>query len=357
MIEEKERELRQKVSEIDQLERQLGCVNQQLEESEHINAQTLRRIAELDQLRPATDTSSIKKEQRTSIKLTWWEGEKAPCKMSIPRCTAVNGSTLYFKVRHQIFSYTISTSTWSPLPRSCTKYCPSVIVNNLLTLVGGFDRSDITTNKLFSLTGEGSGRRWTEELPPMLTKRHGSIALCTETALIVAGGADKDGSTLQTVEVLNTEALQWSTAAHLPQPLYQAPAAVCGDQVYILGRSIMYTSSVSAIIQSRQTYLPSTSARAWKAVAAPLVKETTCVSIRGRLLTIGGKYSDKKPTAVIHMYSPITDSWEVISHMGTPRYDCIAAVLPNNQLMVVGGYVNIDGFLLETDSVEFATVL
>jgi spore coat protein U-like protein len=35
------------------------------------------------------------------------------------------------------------------------------------------------------------------------------------------------------------------------------------------------------------------------------------------------------------------------THMGTPRWSCIAAVFPDNQLMVVGGY---------NDSVELATV-
>ena len=38
--------------------------------------------------------------------------------------------------------------------------------------------------------------------------------------------------------------------------------------------------------------------------------------------------------------------------MGTPQRDCIAAVLPNNQLMVVGGYIGSDN----TDSVEFASI-
>ena len=38
-----------------------------------------------------------------------------------------------------------------------------------------------------------------------------------------------------TVEVLNTETLQWSAAAALPQPLTFAPAAVCGDQIYTRG--------------------------------------------------------------------------------------------------------------------------
>ena len=60
-----------------------------------------------------------------------------------------------------------------------------------------------------------------------------------------------------------------------------------------------------------------------------------------------------KPTSAVHMYNPTTDSWEVITHMGTPRRDCIAAVLPNNQLMVVGGYTNGE---IKIDSVELASV-
>ena len=64
---------------------------------------------------------------------------------------------------------------------------------------------------------------------------------------------------------------------------------------------------------------------------------------------------DTQSTTAIHEYNPTTDSWEIISHMGTPRLDCIAAVLPNNQLMVVGGYTNED-IVYSTDSVEFASV-
>ena len=56
--------------------------------------------------------------------------------------------------------------------------CPSVIINNLLTLIGGF-YNEIITNQLFSLTREGSDRRWnSEEFPPMPTEQWGSSALC-----------------------------------------------------------------------------------------------------------------------------------------------------------------------------------
>ena len=77
------------------------------------------------------------------------------------------------------------------------------------------------------------------------------------------------------------------------------------------------------------------------------------MTLHGRLLTIGGVDSYKLSTAV-HMYQPTTDSWEVISHMTTPRYDCLAAVLPDNQLMIVGGWTTGD---MPSDSVEFGSVI
>ena len=188
----------------------------------------------------------------------------------------------------------------------------------------------------------------------MPTKRWGSTALCTGTALIVAGGrTDWRRGETRTVEVMDTETLQWSTAADLPQPLEDAPGAVCGDHVYILsldgGLKSMYTCSVSALLQSCRSR---PTAGVWSTVPAPSFTVTTCVSTHDRLLAIGGEDSNNKPTAAIYMYDRPTDSWEVISHMTTPRYNCYTAVLPNNQLMVVGGRTE-NG---KTDSVEIATV-
>ena len=120
----------------------------------------------------------------------------------------------------------------------------------------------------------------------------------------------------------------------------------------------MYTCSESVFTLIHKSFLARLWNRhtgVWKKIAAPPVVEITCVSIHGRLLAIGGKGSDKQPTTAIHMYTPTTDSWEVISHMGTPRWNCIAAVLPDNQLMVVGGST-VGYAALATDSTEFATL-
>ena len=202
----------------------------------------------------------------------------------------MDGNTLYVVVGCPAFYYTVSTSSWSQLPDSPSFDSSSVIINNLLTVVGGhMYGTSVITNKLFSLTAEGSGREWTEKFPPMPTKRYWTIALCTEAALIVAGGWDDKSALLglQTVDVMNTETIQWSTAADLPQPLWFAPASVCGDQVYILGGSNKYTCSLKALLQSCKLFLASFRNRGvkfkvWKDVAAPPVTNITCVSIHGR---------------------------------------------------------------------------
>ena len=339
------------MDENDRLEKQLAHIKQQLEESKQIIVQFQKQIAELEQQssRRATESDILfSSKLPRDIKLTWRRGKEAPCNIRNSCSAAVDGSILYVHhaISHQMLMYNISTSNWSQLPYSPTKFCSTVIINNLLTLVGGYDYSGALSNQLFSLTGEGSGRRWTEEFPPMQIKRALSTALYTGAALIVAGGRVFNGST-QTVEVLNSYK-QWSTAADLPQPVSHAPAAVCGDQIYVMGKA-MYTCSIQPLLTSTR----SSGGRVWRAIGAPPVTLTTCLSIHGRLLAIGGRDPYNKPTSAVYMYNPTTDSWEVISHMGTPRYDCIAAVLPSNQLMVVGGYMSAYG---TTDSVEFASV-
>ena len=165
---------------------------------------------------------------------------------------------------------------------------------------------------------------------------------------------------------MNTETQQWSTAADLPQPVYSASAAVCGDQLYtmMLNKDCadiksVYTCSVSALLQSRvlSSMLKGTSledkGRIWRPVASLPVTQFTCESFHGRLLAIGGRDSVKSTTAV-YMYNSTANSWEIISHVRTGRYSFFMAVLPDNQLMVVGGITH--GGWSDTYTVEIASI-
>ena len=91
----------------------------------------------------------------------------------------------------------------------------------------------------------------------------------------------------------------------------------------------------------------------WNRLTDLFVTNSTCVSLNGHLLAIGGEHCDStgKPTTAVQKYDPTSNSWKVVSQMLTIRSKCFAAVLPDNQLMVVGGCPGTYG---ATDTVTFA---
>ena len=331
----------------------------------------VQKLNERGQGRTQHMGASNRAESGISIRLRWREGEKTPRRVSSRHnAAAVNGITVFVRLYDRtVYGYTVtgSTSTWSRLPSCPSVDCPMVIVNDVLTTVGGlFGLS--ATNLLFSLTGKGDGTEWTKEFPPMPTKRSEVSTLCSRAALIVAGGFD--GRALTTVEVMNTETLQWSTVTDLPESVHGASSIIHNDHMYILGgfdknsdtTKAVYTCSLTTLLLSHRTLslrerltnaLSAPNRAVWSRAADLPLASAACVSLCGRLLAIGGKDLEMKPSTAVHMYNPATNSWEVTSHLSTARCDCIAAVLPDNQLVVVGGRTKSS----ETDSVEVATLL
>ena len=281
--------------------------------------------------------------------------------------SVVDGSIVYIRCQGtvEIYSYDITGDSWSQLPDCVHENGSIAVINGCLTTVGG-GSYPYYSNELFSLTGKGSGWKWTRQFPPMPTKRRFTTSLCTGTALIVAGGQGGSARVLLTVEVMNIKTYQWSTPADLPQPMYFASATICGDQLYMLGGSSkdfnsiksVYTCSVSTLLHSCVKHSQQKRAASaykdsvWGQVADLPVKRSTFESCHGRLLTIGGKMDSGKHTTAVHMYNSTTNSWEIISHMIIGRRDCFTAILPDNQLRVVEGMT--DGDL--TDTVELASV-
>ena len=339
-----------------------------------------RRIGEFelelckkDQAQVQQSVNSSGAEVKINIKLKWRKGKKALYKISNSfvgmMAAAVDGNSLYVMEWAKIHAYNMNTHTWSQLPDSSFKCCALAIVNNLLTFIGG-RKDKIITHKLITLTRMGEVAKYTEEFPPMPTKRYGACALSTESALLVAGGQGKAGTAkLATTELLNTATLQWSTLVDLPQQTFGGSLLqIGGDTIYLLGaydklahpiRS-MYSCSLNALLQSRNPQLlgsclttslsPSS---VWRRECNLSAIDSAYVSLHDQLLAIGGKDSDDKPVKAVRLYNPSSNSWEIISHMATPRCECYAAVLPDNQLIVVGGFTGKG----KTETVEIAASL
>ena len=303
-----------------------------------------------------------------SIQLRWRDGGRAPCKMYGVAST-VDMSVAYFEPggSKSVFAYNSTNNKWSELPKCPNSSSSLAMVNSLLTAIGGKTPNHEVTNSLLCFIDN----KWTKRFPPMPTKRWLTVVVCSGRSLVVAGGSTGNKRP-STVEVMDTETLRWSTASSLPHPLSEASATLCGDHVYMLGgfnesrqSSSVFTCSLAALLQSCQpqslvarlkTLSLASGPKVWHQLADTPVTLSTCASLHGRLLAVGGRDSDDKETTAIHMYNTTTNSWEVISHMATPRSGCLVAVLPHNELMVVGGYTPDIGWP-GTDSVEIASII
>ena len=370
----KDHQLQQKEAAIAVHQQEIQHLRQQLEFGEQVTAEfqqnlldsektiqdLQRQIQELQQQlqqRP----SQKEMEDSGSIKL------KAPRKM-VGGEAVVDGSIAYFRcgfLVKEVYSYDSSNEKWSELPKCPNHGFSLAMVHGFLTTIGGQTPNDEFTNSLLSF----SDKKWTKWLPPMPTKRWLTAAVCSGNLLVVAGGTGEGYKKLSTVEVMDTETLQWSTASSLPHPLSEASATLCGDQVYMLGgrdqsgkrSKSVFTCSLASLRQSCQskslgTRLKTMSLakghKVWHQLADTPFVSSMCASLHGhgQLLAVGGEDSVRNATASIHVYNTTTNSWEVIRHMATPRSQCLVAVLPHDELMVVGGDVTNDSF-------EFVTVV
>ena len=383
-LQERDHAIEEKDRTIATRERQLRQVNQQLQTNEQ---EFQRKDLESEKLIRDLQQSLVAKDQRIRMlqqqnhdqptaklqvrgqsaregpfSLHWSKFGRAPGEMSRPS-SVVAGKMAYFTTcPNGVYSYDSEKQTWTCLPHSPQKNSSLVAVDGLLTAIGGRLGAD-ATNQLFSLTGE---RKWVEQFPPMPTKRFLTAAVCSGKSLVVAGGRGKDYNYLSKVEAMETETLQWSTASSLPFGLTLISATICQDCIYLLGydtnnndsRSVL-TCSMTDLLQSCRPQSLGAKLKAmtlrtvWHRVADLPVRSSSCATLGGQLLAVGGcDNSFQNRSTAIHQYNPATNSWEVIGHMPTARSHTLVAVLPGNKLMVVGGNVGSG----ETDIVEIATL-
>ena len=302
-------------------------------------------------------TASVAKDIR------WKKGKKAPQSMCRGSAT-IDGNTVYINARlsYEVYSCQLTPrdQQWSTLPQNRYSDFSLAIVGGILTSVGGQQGFEFT-NSLLSLTGREEKRQWSEVFPAMPTPRSHTASVTTEQALIVAGGY-RTGKNLDAVEVMDIHTKQWTTASHLPHPFGVISATICGDQLYLAGGYVEYCKLSQSVLTCSLTDLllpQSLGARlrtlcladktgVWRQARHLPVTLSTLTTLGGHLLAVGGMDDSGKSTAAVHCYDARTDSWRVVSHMKEPRSQCLVVVLPEYQLLVVGGW--------RSDSVEIGSL-
>ena len=335
---------------------------QQPQEKQH--AAGSGQLQRMKQLEPLPQNTFI---QQKAIKDMRWQKEpKAPQKM-YRGSAAVDGNMAYFNGHGSttVHSYDSNTQEWCQLPDAPHTQSTLVVVHHVLTMVGGLISVE-ATDSLLSLTGEGRDKKWLPNLPAMPTKRYNTAAVCSGHSLIVAGGEDASDR-LATVEVLDTDAWQWSIASSLTHPLTDATISICGERLYILGgcdqigsetRSVL-SCSIPNLLQSCQTQplagklrtAPANKSTIWRQVADAPHCSSSCTTLCGQLVAVGGGLFSS--TSAITVYNETTDSWEAMGNMPTAQRWALVAIL-NGKMMVVGGKVGgkVGGWWTITNIVE-----
>ena len=298
--------------------------------------------------------------QKDISKMTWREGKKAPETMK-RGAAVVDGNTAYFRPAainsSRVYSYQniLGNEHWSRLPDNPNWDFSLAVIDGLLTSVGGYDSRYEDTKTLLSLTGEGE-RKWSEVFPPMSTPHSSTACITTEKALVVVGGGH-----LLAVEVMDINTKQWTTVCPLPQKLQLLSGIVCGDSLYlaggytgVFGSNSVFTCSLPDLWKPEtlgsRILRTLTRSNVWKEISSLPVTLSTLASFGGHLLAIGGEHDSGNHTTDVYRYDSHTDSWHVISQMKNKRAWCLAVTLPEDRLIVVGGWAGIGrGW---TDSVE-----
>ena len=132
------------------------------------------------------------------------------------------------------------------------------MMNRELTAVGGLGEDRVAHDNLFTLRQ----RKWVEEYPngflypPMNTARSSPavVSISDGELLAVIGGYGDFWGPLSQVEVFQVTYARWYTLEDLPHPLelHSPSAAICGDQLHVIGGSTLgYSCSLQALIESR----------------------------------------------------------------------------------------------------------
>ena len=368
LLQDKERDLQAKDRELQRKVRELQEKAGTLRTSEQLVPQTLKKkdrairplpisashrerqqLQRLERVRPPPSSDKMTVSAVDISKLRWEDG-KQPLQRMVRGSAAVDGNIIYINSvgSHNVYSCQVISSQqqqWSTL--SDHQYVNSclVVIDGILTSVGG-GRDDKYINSLLSLRGE----KWSKVYPAMPTPRSETVSLTTQHILIVAGGFGGKRN-VDIVEVMDIPTRQWSTASPLPHPFGWGSGTICGDKLYLAGGYVRVGESTKSVLTCSVSDLlspPPPGARlrslsianktgVWQRARDLPITKCTVITLGGHLLAIGGRDISGRDTSAVHCYDNHTNSWHVVSEIKEPQSRCLAAALPEDQLLVVGG--------------------
>ena len=272
--------------------------------------------------------------------------------MTAPQYTLI-GSDLYMgggqteeddnQERCKVFKYNSRQDVWGTLPTTSHKFFGLGSVHGKPTVVGGQkSEDDQLTGEV--LTFEQDRHAWIPSLPPMPTPRARTCVVSHESGIVACGGHNRDGVSVDTVEIFQYDTNQWYTTSPLLAPQAGLRCAQIGNTTYFIGGHSPSMAPDSGKVDCIHGNLFSDTTRQengnilvkWGTIEDVPLSKSCPVNLCGSLLALGG---DGQPSGV-HLFEPNTDTWLHIGDLPEARNSSAAATLPNGQVILVAGRNN-----------------
>ena len=241
---------------------------------------------------------------------------------------------------HDVLRYETRSGQWSVLPSCPVEWFGLGQLSGKLVTVGGWDGRG-AVNHVYTYVQET--QQWEKSIPPMPTPRQWPTVITYNSSIAVCGGLRSD----RVVEVFNSEAAQWHTAAPLPVACVHKKLTIINDTCYLGGggygstRSIM-CASLPSLFQSSSPHEQQTSAQqqsVWTVLPDTPLYNSALANMGGTLLALGGDESASSPPSdAIHAYSASTKAWVKIASLPQACSRATAELLPSGEVMLIGGY-------------------
>jgi N-acetylneuraminic acid mutarotase len=182
---------------------------------------------------------------------------------------------------------------------------------------------------------------WTV-VPPLYP--HGvnhTATLLNDGRVLVVGGCTGSGVCTERVEIFNPQTDSWTEAMPLAGDRASQTAQLLGDgRVLVAGGG----GGPTGIPAGGDALLYDPQTNAWTATGPMVEPRHFGKAARlpdGRVLVAGGVImandADPQTTASVEIYDPASNTWAAAAPLSQPRYAFVLALLPQGQVLAVGG--------------------
>ena len=281
------------------------------------------------------------------LQLDWRRGPDMPFSMSQDIQLVEVDGTVYVggghadksKDSYTVMAYSMQSCKWHTLPPYSARDFAMTTINNNLILVGGNRYVEVDQLGVWKT----DRNQWTRPFPPMPTPRSSPSATSYKHWLVVAGGHSKGSlsTAISTVEVLDIDNKQWSTAPSTPTTWCGMKSTIIGDTWYLMEG--MYdidtciTGVYSVSLEALVSHSASNSSKIWNEIALFDYEHSSPLSLGGSLLALGGWDISECSVSTIQRYVPETNTWVPAGELPRPLCNC-TSIMTAGRLHVFGGY-------------------